>query len=115
MKDLLSPVTIFILLTLTVSPCPGFAAQPLRLVYSHKVCYEPFIIARANHFFAAEGLDVEVKLVTGGIMAAESLLTGAADVAAMGDAPFLIAASRSRNVELLARYGGWQQNASHHC
>lgn len=82
------------------------AAEPLRVVYSHKVCYEPFIIAREQGYFAEEGLNIVPKLVTGGIMAAESLMTGAADVAAMGDAPFLIAASRSKNISLLARYGG---------
>ncbi len=107
MKSFITSVTtLTILLTLILLPGTGFAKQPLRLVYSHKVCYEPFIIARANQYFAAQGLDLEVKLVNGGIMAAESLMTGAADVAAMGDAPFLIAASRSTNVELIARYGG---------
>ncbi len=98
----------FTLILLTMISIPGQASadKPLRLVYSNKVCYEPFIIARAQNLFAKQGLNVEIKLVTGGIMAAESLMTGAADVAAMGDAPFLIAASRSPNVELLARYGG---------
>jgi len=82
------------------------AAKPLRLVYPNKVCYEPFIIAKAKGYFAAEGLEVDIKLVGGGILAAESLMTGAADVAAMGDAPYLIAASRSQRVQLLTRYGG---------
>lgn len=82
------------------------AAKPLRLVYPNKVCYEPFIIAQAKGYFAAEGVEVDIKLVGGGILAAESLMTGAADVAAMGDAPYLIAASRSRRVQLLTRYGG---------
>ena len=94
---------------LASGPTAAYAAAPpktLKLVYSNKVCYEPFIIAKANGYFAEEGLKVEVKLVSGGILAAESLLTGSADVAAMGDAPFLIAASRSHNVRLLASYGG---------
>ncbi|WP_321365342.1 ABC transporter substrate-binding protein [uncultured Desulfuromusa sp.] len=82
------------------------AKKPLQLVYPNKVCYEPFIIAEAKGFFAAEGLEVDVKLVGGGILAAESLMTGAADVAAMGDAPFLIAASRSERVRLLTGYAG---------
>lgn len=82
------------------------SAKPLRLVYPNKVCYEPLIIANAKGYFAAEGLTVDIKLVRGGIMAAESLMTGAADVAAMGDAPFLIASSRSSRVRLLTGYGG---------
>ena len=101
----LAKVLTLLFLLLSISSMT-FAAKPLRLVYPNKVCYEPFIIANAQGYFAEEGLNVESKLVTGGIMAAESLMTGAADVAAMGDAPFLIAASRSRNVRLLSRYGG---------
>ncbi len=95
-----------LLLCISATVPAAYAAKPLKLVYSNKVCYEPFIIAKANGCFARQGLTVDIKLVTGGIMAAESLMTGAADIAAMGDAPFLIAASRSKNVRLLARYGG---------
>ncbi len=83
--------------------------EPLRLAYAHKVCYEPFIIAGAINLFAEEGLKVECKLVGGGIQAAESLVTGAADIAAMGDAPFLIAASRNSAIRLLTRYGGGEK------
>jgi len=82
------------------------SVESLRLAYSNKVCYEPFIVAQAKGFFVAEGLDVDVKLVGGGILAAESLMTGATDVAAMGDAPFLIAASRSQRVRLLTGFAG---------
>ena len=105
---ILSETTLLasLLIMLCLAPQDSSAADPLRLVYSHKVCYEPFIIARANQYFAEQGLEVDVKLVTGGILAAESLMTGAADIAAMGDAPFLIAASRSSNIKLLTRYGG---------
>jgi len=105
-SSVISVTVLVILLTLTLLPGFGFAKEPLRLVYPQKVCYEPFIIARANGYFAAEGLEVDIKLINGGIMAAESLMTGAADVSAMGDAPFLIAASRSDKVRLLTRFGG---------
>jgi len=102
----LSFVVSFLGMLLLFTPLASAAksAEPLRLAYPNKVCYEPFIVANAKGFFAAEGLNVDIKLVGGGILAAESLITGAADVAAMGDAPFLIAASRSKNVRLLTAY-----------
>lgn len=106
LKQIIFTGLLGLLLSGSLIPLPAQAAKPLRLAYSNKVCYEPFIIANAKGFFAAEGLTVDIKLVGGGILAAESLLTGAADVAAMGDAPYLIAASRSKQVQLLSRYGG---------
>lgn len=107
MKSYFTPVTTLVtLIILVLLASSGFAQEPLRLVYPQKVCYEPFIIAKANDYFAAEGLAVDIKFVNGGILAAESLMTGAADIAAMGDAPFLIAASRSNKVRLLTRFGG---------
>ncbi len=103
---LTSVATAVALILLVLLPGNGFAKESLRLAYPQKVCYEPFIIAKAKGYFAAEGLTVDIKRVNGGILAAESLMTGATDVAAMGDAPFLIAASRSNKVRLVTRYGG---------
>lgn len=95
-----------ILILFNAAPSAAQSAAPLRLVYPNKVCYEPFIVAKAKGFFVAEGVDVDIKLVGGGILAAESLISGAADVAAMGDAPFLIASSRSQRVGLVTAFAG---------
>ncbi len=107
MKSYLTSVTtLATLFILSLLASNSFATEPLRLAYPQKVCYEPFIIAKAKGYFAAEGLKVDIKRVNGGILAAESLMTGATDIAAMGDAPFLIAASRSHKVQLVTRFGG---------
>ena len=79
--------------------------QPIRLVYSNKVNYEPFIIANELGYFKEAGLNVQVKLVPGGIHAAEALITGSADAGAMGDAPAVILISRKAPVKIVARYG----------
>jgi NitT/TauT family transport system substrate-binding protein len=79
--------------------------KKITLVYSNKVNYEPFIIAREKDFFKKEGLDVDAKVVVGGIQAAEALFTGSADAAAMGDAPAVILMSKNAPVKIVARYG----------
>jgi len=79
--------------------------KKITLVYCNKVNYEPFIIAREKGFFKEEGLNVDTKVVVGGIQAAEALFTGSADVAAMGDAPAIILISKNVPVKIVARYG----------
>jgi ABC-type nitrate/sulfonate/bicarbonate transport system substrate-binding protein len=79
--------------------------KEITLVYSNKVNYEPFIIAKEKGFFREEGLNVDVKIVGGGIQAAESLFTGSADAGAMGDAPAVILMSKKVPLKIVARYG----------
>jgi NitT/TauT family transport system substrate-binding protein len=59
----------------------------IRITYSNKVDYEPFIIASALGCFEDEGLNVTPLIVSGGVQSAEAIATGSADLAAMGDAP----------------------------
>lgn len=83
----------------------GVAGQALpltvRLTYSEKACYLPVVVAIEEGFYAAEGLKVESKVVTGGIESAEALISGQADVGTMGDAPTAIVLSRSPNFRLI--------------
>ncbi len=77
----------------------------MRLAYGKKIHYAPQIIALKQGYFDEEGLAVEAKAVQAGIQAAEALASGSADIAVMGDAPGIIAASKVP-VKIVASYGG---------
>ena len=81
----------------------------LRVTYSNKVDYEPLMVAVDKGFFRDEGLVVKPLIVTGGIESAEALATGAADIAAMGDAPAVISVSRYPVNRIVCAYGGGSQ------
>ena len=105
MKKLLSLSIITITVLIGSSCFQTDPKSPIRLVYSNKVNYEPFIIANDLGYFKESGLNVQINLVPGGIHAAEALITGSADVGAMGDAPAVILVSRQAPVKIVARYG----------
>lgn len=79
-----------------------------RLAYTAKGYYAPQILASQKGWFATGGVKVvDVKLgMSTGIAAAEALVSGAADVAAMGDVPALIALASPRECVLVAACGG---------
>lgn len=79
----------------------GRDAGKLRLVYPAKVNYEPLMIANAQGAFPD---NVDVLTVTSGIHAAEALMTGNADMAALGDGPAVMLMARNAPVKILARY-----------
>ncbi|MBN1109283.1 MAG: ABC transporter substrate-binding protein [Methanomassiliicoccales archaeon] len=79
-------------------------SEDIRIAYSEKVNYETLIVANEKGMFAEEGLDVTPCIVTGGILAAEALLTGSADLAAMGDAPAVQTISHNDEVRIVARF-----------
>jgi sulfonate transport system substrate-binding protein len=81
----------------------------LRLAYGAKIHYGPQIIALKKGRFAAEGLDVEAKVVQAGIQAAEAMTSGSADAAVMGDAPAIIALASGMPLKLVASYGGGER------
>jgi NitT/TauT family transport system substrate-binding protein len=85
--------------------CSKSQPDRIRLVYSNKVNYEPLILATSKGFFEDEGLNVQVHTVVGGIVAAEAIATGSADIGAMGDAPAIIVTSRANEAKIIARYG----------
>lgn len=78
----------------------------LRVTYSNKVDYEPLIIASDLGFFEDEGVNVDLLIVKGGIESAEAMLTGSADLGAMGEGPTVTLMSKDPTARLLARYGG---------
>jgi NitT/TauT family transport system substrate-binding protein len=78
----------------------------ISVAYSEKVNYETLMVANANGYFRDEGANVDVKLVTGGIEAATALITGAVDLAAMGDAPAVQLISQDRGAKIVARLVG---------
>jgi NitT/TauT family transport system substrate-binding protein len=88
---------------------PEGAGATLRVTYSNKVDYEPLMVAVDKGFFRDEGLTVKPLIVTGGIESAEALATGAADIAAMGDAPAVISVSRNPQHRIVCAYGGGAQ------
>lgn len=80
-------------------------ASVIRLVYPNKAQYAPFIIAKATGAWKKSGLVVkDIVLAGGGINAAEALIAGEADIAAMGDVPALIALSRNEDFHILSSY-----------
>jgi len=81
----------------------------LRLAYGAKIHYAPQIIALKKGYFAAEGLDVEAKIVQAGIQAAEAMTSGSADAAVMGDAPAIIAVASGMPLKIVASYGGGEK------
>lgn len=79
-------------------------AKDLIITYSNKVDYEPLIIANENGLYAKHGLNVTALVVTGGIQSAEAIMTGAADLGAMGDAPAIQLLAQSPGAKIVARY-----------
>jgi ABC-type nitrate/sulfonate/bicarbonate transport system substrate-binding protein len=85
---------------------PQDEEMSVSVAYSEKVNYETLMVANANGYFRDEGADVDVKLVTGGIEAATALITGAVDLAAMGDAPAVQLISQDQGAKIVARLVG---------
>jgi NitT/TauT family transport system substrate-binding protein len=78
----------------------------LTITYSNKVDYEPFIVAEELGYFEEEDLNVTTLVVSGGIQSAEAIMTGAADVGAMGDAPATQLLDKNTDAMIVCRYSG---------
>lgn len=87
----------------TSAPPAGAKPEPIevRFTYSEKACYLPVVVAVEKGFYEEEGLKVVPKIVTGGIESAEALVSGQADLGAMGDAPTVIAMSKAEDIRLV--------------
>jgi len=81
----------------------------VRFAYARKIQYAPQILAAETGAFAEAGVEVESQVLLGGIQCAEALTTGAADMAAMGDVPALIAAASGMPVRIVLRYAGGER------
>ena len=109
-SGLLLAAALSVSLILTVGRQAGAAESTrLRLAYGAKIHYAPQIIALKEGFFAAEGLEVEAKVVQAGIQAAEAMTSGSADAGVMGDAPGIIAVSSGMLLRIVASYGGGEK------
>jgi len=78
----------------------------LTVAYSEKMNYETLMVANDKGFFDDVGLNVAPAIVTGGIQAAEALVTGSADVAVMGDAPAVQLISKGIGAKIIGRIAG---------
>ena len=78
----------------------------LTVAYSEKMNYETLMVAVDEGMFEDQGLNVTTAIVTGGIQAAEALLTGSADVAAMGDGPAVQVITKDTGAKIIARIAG---------
>ncbi len=74
----------------------------ISIAYSEKVNYETIIVANEKGWLSEEG--ISGKVVVGGIEAAEALLTGSVQFAAMGDGPAVTLAAKNSHVKILARF-----------
>lgn len=78
----------------------------LTVVYSEKMNYETLMVANDKGYYDKVGLNVTSKIVTGGIQAAEAIVTGSADVAAMGDAPAVQLIAKGIGAKIIGRIAG---------
>ncbi len=81
-------------------------AMDLTVAYSEKMNYETLMVANDKGYFDEAGLNVTSAIVTGGIQAAEAIVTGSADVAAMGDAPAVQLISKGIGAKIICRIAG---------
>jgi len=84
----------------------GAGGVPVRFSYQDRVADAVSIVASRQGFFAAEGLSVRPSCFSSGPACSETLYTGAADVATMGDATAIIAVARKAPVRIVASHGG---------
>lgn len=92
--------TLVLLLTLAVALGPAAApasAQPPKVTLLqgfNSMSFTPIYVARARGFFEAEGVDVDVQIVTGSSIAFKGAVAGQAQFAAMGATELITAADK---------------------
>jgi len=110
-KKMLAIVLVIVVVVAAVSL--AFLLMPseedemdLTLAYSEKMNYETLMVANDKGYFDDVGLNVTPAIVTGGIQAAEAIVTGSADVAAMGDAPAVQLITKGIGAKIIGRIAG---------
>lgn len=89
---LLSALALAVVLAATPA-----AAQPAKVTLLqgfNSMSFTPIYVARAKGFFQAEGVDVDVQIVTGSSIAFKGAVAGQAEFAAMGATELITAADR---------------------
>lgn len=74
----------------------------VTVAFSEKSNFETLIIAKETGMLEEAG--IKPLVVTGGIRAAEALVTGSADMAAMGDGPAISTISKDNGAMIVARF-----------
>ena len=99
-------VGVYLIFTGTAVDSKTGEKQVCRLAYTSKGYYAPQFLAARKGWFDSDRVQVqEVKLgMSAGIAAAEALVSGSADVAAMGDVPALICFNSKRDCVLLSAF-----------
>ncbi|WP_172683745.1 ABC transporter substrate-binding protein [Desulfosarcina cetonica] len=87
-------------------PVMAVDTEPVRLAYGRKIHYAPQILAVELGYFKNAGVKIDFKILLAGSQNAEALITGAVDVAVMGDVPALMAVTSGSPVYIVASYGG---------
>lgn len=78
--------------------------KPIRFAYQNRIGSAIPVIAIEKGFFAANGLEVEAYPFNSGPACAETLYTGAVDIAAMGDSTALISLARNTKLCVLTSH-----------
>ncbi len=81
---------------------PMIEDDTVTVAFSDKSNYETLIIAKETGMLEDAG--IRPLLVTGGIRAAEALVTGSADMAAMGDGPAVSTIAKDNGAMIVARF-----------
>ena len=103
-KSLTLAVASFVLLSVLALGLTLMADSDVKVAYSEKVNYETLIVANEKGWLE-EG-DIKGVLVTGGIQAAEALITGSVDMAVMGDGPAVQLITKGTGAKIIARFIG---------
>jgi NitT/TauT family transport system substrate-binding protein len=90
-----------LLLALAVAALPLLMSSSVNVAYSEKVNYETMMVADQKGWL--EESNIQAKLVTGGIQAAEALITGSVDMAVMGDGPAVQLITKGTGAKIVAR------------
>lgn len=100
-------MVILVIGTLVVSLLAGMVVlhdDRVKIAFSEKCNYEALIIA--DELGMLEEAGFRSKIVTGGILAAEALVTGSADMAVMGDGPAVQVITKDNGAMIVARFCG---------
>lgn len=87
-----------------ISPTAALAdSKPLRIGWVYAMANAPAVIAEQRHFFAEEGLNVEIKSFGDGPVLQQALAAGELDVAYVGAPPVYQWFSRGLDARILAK------------
>jgi NitT/TauT family transport system substrate-binding protein len=88
-------VALLITVAVVVGAVPVAAAEQVTLLQGfHSMSFTPLYVAKDRKLFAAEGLDVDLQIVSGSSLAFKGAVAGQAQFAAMGATELITAAEK---------------------